>query len=80
MDSLINTQNPADNILYKITTLDQIQNIEERNNLLRYIDQTELQNEDIQKCMAAGMNAHISKPINVYKPLQTILNCIHFSD
>ena len=26
MDSLINTQNPADNILYKITTLDQIQN------------------------------------------------------
>ena len=28
--------------------------------------------EDIQKCLAAGMNAHLSKPINIDRAVRTI--------
>ena len=31
--------------------------------------------EDIQKCLAAGMNAHISKPINIDRAMRTIIEC-----
>ena len=32
--------------------------------------------EDIQKCLAAGMNAHLSKPINIDRAVRTIIECI----
>ena len=28
--------------------------------------------EDVQKCLAAGMNAHLSKPLQMNKVLETI--------
>lgn len=31
--------------------------------------------EDIQKCLAAGMNAHLSKPINIDRAVRTIIEC-----
>ena len=31
--------------------------------------------EDIQKCLAAGMNAHLSKPINIDRAARTIIEC-----
>lgn len=31
--------------------------------------------EDIQKCLAAGMNAHLSKPINIDCAVRTIIEC-----
>ena len=31
--------------------------------------------EDIQKCLAAGMNAHLSKPININRAVRTIIEC-----
>ena len=31
--------------------------------------------EDIQKCPAAGMNAHLSKPINIDRAVRTIIEC-----
>lgn len=31
--------------------------------------------EDIQKCLAAGMNAHLSKPINIDRAMRTIIEC-----
>ena len=31
--------------------------------------------EDIQKCLAAGMNAHLSKPINLDRAVRTIIEC-----
>ena len=31
--------------------------------------------EDIQKCLAAGMNAHLSKPINNDRAVRTIIEC-----
>ena len=31
--------------------------------------------EDIQKCLAAGMNAHLSKPINIDRAVSTIIEC-----
>lgn len=31
--------------------------------------------EDIQKCLAAGMNAHLSKPINIDRAVCTIIEC-----
>ena len=31
--------------------------------------------EDIQKCLAAGMNAHLSKPINIDRAMRTIIGC-----
>ena len=38
--------------------------------------------EDIQKCLAAGMNAHLSKPINIDRAVRTIieLSLIHISE
>ena len=32
--------------------------------------------EDIQKCLAAGMNAHLSKPINIDRAVRTIIECV----
>ena len=31
--------------------------------------------EDIQKCLAAGMNAHLSKPINIDCAVRTVIEC-----
>lgn len=31
--------------------------------------------ENIQKCLAAGMNAHLSKPINIDRAVRTIIEC-----
>ena len=31
--------------------------------------------EDIQKCLAAGMNAHLSKPINIDRAVRMIIEC-----
>ena len=31
--------------------------------------------EDIQKCLAAGMNAHLFKPINIDRAVRTIIEC-----
>ena len=31
--------------------------------------------EDIQKCLATGMNAHLSKPINIDRAVRTIIEC-----
>lgn len=31
--------------------------------------------EDIQKCLAAGMNAHLSKPINIDRAVRTVIEC-----
>ena len=31
--------------------------------------------EDIQKCLATGMNAHLSKPINIDCAVRTIIEC-----
>lgn len=31
--------------------------------------------EDTQKCLAAGMNAHLSKPINIDRAVRTIIEC-----
>lgn len=31
--------------------------------------------EDIQKCLAAGVNAHLSKPINIDRAVRTIIEC-----
>ena len=28
-----------------------------------------------QKCLAAGMNAHLSKPINIDRAVRTIIEC-----
>ena len=31
--------------------------------------------EDVEKCMEAGMNAHLSKPLDLEKMIQTIAFC-----
>lgn len=32
--------------------------------------------EDAQKCLDAGMNAHLSKPINMGRAVRTIAECM----
>ena len=33
--------------------------------------------EDVQKCLDAGMNAHLSKPIVIDEVIKTILRYVH---